>query len=70
MTVYLPVWHSHCTRSRFTITVSCSDKLAVHSCLFLYLQRHVAKLASKLFYCWSSLCSNSMATNLQRFTSC
>jgi len=32
MTVVLPVWNSHCTRVRFTVTVSCSDGLAVHSC--------------------------------------
>jgi len=70
MTVYLPVWHSHCTRSRFRVMVSCSGKLAVHSCTLLYLQRRVAKLASRLFYCRYLLCNNSMATNLQRFTSC
>jgi len=27
--VYLPVWHSHCTRARFTVLMSCSDQLAV-----------------------------------------
>ena len=32
MTVFLPVWNSHCTRVRFTIIVPCSDELAVHSC--------------------------------------
>jgi len=32
MTVYLPVWHSHCTSARFTVMVSCSDEIAVHSC--------------------------------------
>ena len=30
MAVYLPVWHSHCTRARFAVLVSCSDELAVH----------------------------------------
>jgi len=35
MTVYLPEWHSHCTRARFTAVVSCSDDLAVHSCPLL-----------------------------------
>jgi len=45
MTVFLPVWNSHCTRVRFTVTVSCSDGLAVHSCLFLCLQRWVVKVA-------------------------
>jgi len=67
MTVYLPVWHSHCTRSRFTVVVSCSDKLAVHLCPLFCLQRRVAKLANRLFCCWSLLCNNSMATNLWRF---
>jgi len=64
----LPVWNSHCTRVSFTVTVSCSDELAVHSCPLLCLQRWVAKVASGLFYCWSLLRNNKMATNLQKFT--
>jgi len=68
MTLYLPVWHSHCTRASFTVPVRCSDELAVHSCP-LRLQTHVAKLASALFYCCPLLRNNSMATNLQRLTS-
>jgi len=48
--------------------VSCSDELAVHTCPLLCLQKCVAIVARRLFYCWSSLCKNSMATNLQRFT--
>jgi len=32
------------------------------------LQMWVANVASGLFYCWSLLCNNIMATNLQRFT--
>jgi len=68
LTVYLPVSHSHCTSARFIVIVSCSDELAVHSCLLLCLQRRVAKDASGLFYCWSLLRNNNMATNLQRFT--
>jgi len=40
MTVYLSMWHSH---SGFTILVSCSDELAVQSCLLLGLQMKVAK---------------------------
>jgi len=31
MRVYFPMWHSHCTRARFTVLVSCNDELAVHS---------------------------------------
>ena len=53
MTVYLPVWHSHCTRPRFTVTMSCSDEIAVHSCPLLCAQREVVKHASGLFYFWS-----------------
>ena len=68
MTVFLPAWNSHCTRVKFTIIVSCSDELAVHSCSLLCLQRRVAKVASELFYCWSLLRNNNMATNLQRIT--
>ena len=30
MTVWLPIWHSHCTRLRFAIPVTCSDALALH----------------------------------------
>ena len=67
MAVYLPVWNSHCTRVRLTVIVSCSDELAVHTCPFLCLQRRVAKVASGLFCCWSSLRNNNIATNLQRF---
>ena len=65
---FLPVWNSHCTRVRFTVIVSCSDELAVNSCLFLCLQRRFAKVASGLFCCWSLLRNNTVATNLQRFT--
>ena len=47
MKVYQPVWHSHSTRARFTVLVSCSSELAVHSCLLLYVQGQVrvARLA-------------------------
>jgi len=44
MTVYLPVWHSHCTSVRFTVLVSCSDEFAVHSCSLFCLERQVRKL--------------------------
>jgi len=70
MTLYLPIWHSHCTRVRFTVLVPCSDELAVHSYPLLCLQRQVAKLASGFFCCWSSLRNNNMATYLQRVASC
>jgi len=65
---FLPVWNSHCTRVRFTVIVSCSDELAIHSCLFLCLQRRLVKVASGLFCCWSLLRNNTVATNPQRFT--
>jgi len=35
ITVYLPVRHSHCARARFTVLLSCSAELAVHSCPLL-----------------------------------
>jgi len=65
---FLPVWNSHYTRVRFTVMVSCSDELAVHSCLFLCLQSRFAKVASGSFCCWSLLRNNTVATNSQRFT--
>jgi len=65
---FLRVWNSHCTRVRFIVVTSCSDELVVHSCPLLCLQRRDAKVASGLLYCWSLLCNNNMATNLQRFT--
>jgi len=67
MTAFLLVWNSHCTRVRFTAVVSGSDELEVHSCPLVCLQRWVAKAASGLFYSWSLLRNNTMATNLQRF---
>ena len=39
------------------------------SCPLLCLQRRITKVTSGLFYCWSSLRNNNMATYLQRFTS-
>jgi len=60
MIVYFPVWHSHCTRDRFTMLVSRSDALAV--------QRQVAKPASGLFHRWSLLRNNNMATNNETMT--
>jgi len=42
MTVYQPVRHSHCTRAGFTVLVSCSGKLAVHSCSLLCLEGQVS----------------------------
>jgi len=63
--VYLPVWHWHCTRARFTVLVLYE---IVRSRPILCVQSQVAKLASELFYCWSSLRSNNTAINLQTFT--
>jgi len=48
MAVCLPVWHSHCTRNRFTVLVSCSDELTVHSCPLICLKRQVVKLGNGL----------------------
>jgi len=47
----------------FTVTVSCRDELAVHSCPLLCLQRRA--IGSGLFYVRSLLRNNDMATNLQ-----
>jgi len=69
LTVYLAVWHSHCTRTRITILLSYSDELAFHSCSLLCLQRQVTKLASGLLYRWSLLRNNNMPANVQRFAS-
>ena len=71
MTVYFPVWHSHCTRAKFTFLVSCSDELlTVHSCPLICLQRQIAKLGKELFYYWTLLRNNNMSTTiLQRLTS-
>jgi len=65
MTVYLPVLPSHCTRARFTVAMSCSDDLAVHSRPFLCMQRQVVTLTTRLFYCWSLLRNNNTATNFK-----
>jgi len=56
MTVYLPVRHSHCTRARYTVLVSCSSELSFHSCPLLC----VAKRVSVFFWCWSLLRNNNM----------
>jgi len=69
MIVCLPVWHSHCTRARFPVLMSCNAELAVHSCPLLCLQRQVTKRESGLFYCWPLLRNNNMATNPQSLTS-
>jgi len=47
---------------RFTVLMSYSSELAVHSCPLLC----VAELGSKFFWCWSLLSNNNMAANLQR----
>ena len=47
--------------------VHCSDVMppAVHSCPLFCLQREVEKLASGLFYCYSLLRNNNMATKVR-----
>ena len=73
LTVYFPVWHPQCTRTRFTVLLLRSDEFAVHSCPLLCgrcLQRQVAKLLCWLFYWWTLLRNNDMVTNLHVFTSC
>jgi len=63
---FLPVWNSHCTRVRFTVTVSVMGLQFTH--VSLCLQRRVVKVASGLFCCWSLLRNNTVATNPLRFT--
>jgi len=67
ITLYLPIWHSHCTRASFAVLVWCSNALAVHSGPLLRLQTHVAQLASALVSCCPLLRNNNMATNIQGF---
>jgi len=57
MKVYLSVRHAHCRKAMFTVLVSCSGKIAVHSCPLLCQQGQVAKFASGLFYGRSLLCN-------------
>jgi len=66
---YLSLWHPISTTVRFVVLVSYSGGLAFHSCMLIRLQRQVAKLASRFFYCWSFLCKNNKATNLLIFSS-
>ena len=70
MTVYLPVWHWHCTKSRFTVLVSCNDEIAVHSCPLLCEQRVILGNVGTDCSIWFLLRNNNTAIiNLQTFTS-
>ena len=62
MPLYFPVRHSHCTKAKFTVLVSCSGELAVHSFAW-------SNLRANFFWCWCLLRNNIMAANLQRFAS-
>jgi len=59
ITFYLLVWHSHCTRVRFTVRVGCSDELAVHSGPLLRLQtqtlRNLRAYCSTVALCWVTI---------------
>ena len=66
MTVSFLVWHSHCTRAKFTVLVSCRNELlTVHSCPLICLQRQTAKPGTGLFCFWPLMRNNNMATNIQ-----
>ena len=65
MPLYFSVWHSLCTTAKFTVLVSCSGELAVHSCSLLCM----ANLGADFFWCWCLLRNNVTAVNLQRFAS-
>jgi len=69
MTVFFSGMKLTLHKSQVHRLVSCSDDLAVHLYPLLCLQRWVAKVANGLFYCWSLLGNNNMATNLEKFTS-
>jgi len=69
MTIYFPVWHSHCIRARFTVLVSWGDALKVHYVRSFSRRSKLPKFANRFFYCWSLLRNNNMATNPQVFTS-
>jgi len=56
MTLYFPSWHRRCTRTRFTVVVSCNDEIAVRSCPRLCLQKQVAELATGLMNCCGLYC--------------
>jgi len=79
ITLYLPVWHSHCTRARFTAPVWCSDELAVHSCpLRLQTQtlRNLRAHCSTVDLCcvtisWQRIFKGSLqVTIVMRFSAC
>jgi len=55
MTVFLPIWHSHCSRAMFT-DFGNKQLWACRSLNWLLcLQRPIAKLASESFYYWRLL---------------
>jgi len=69
MTVYLPIWHWHCTRTSSLFWCYAIMRLQFAHVRLLWLQRQVAKLSSGLFCCWSLLRNSTMAMNLQTITS-
>jgi len=71
MTLYLPSWHRHCTRTRFTVVVSCNDLIAVRSRPRLCPHRQVAELASGLLNCCGKKSSNvHFKLGSRRFFAC
>jgi len=78
MTVYFPVWHPHRISARFTVMVSCSDELAVHSCPLLCLQRQFAEVASGcstvgllcVTITWSQIFKGALRVNGSRRFAC
>ena len=75
MTVFLPVWNSHCTRVRFTIIVSCSDELAFpHVPSFACrggVRKSRADCSTVGLYCviitWQQICKGSLCILWQAF---
>ena len=65
---FLTVWNSHCTGVRLTV-LGYAVIWVYNSIIPAPLPAEaVANVASGLFYCWSLLRNNNMATNLQKFT--
>jgi len=69
MTLYLRVWHSHCTWSRFTVLVSCNDELAVYAYPLFFACRGRLQNLRADFRTVGLYYITKHGKNLQRFTS-
>jgi len=69
VTVYLPVWHWHCTRANFTVPVSCNGEIAVRSYPLLDCRGRLRNFPAGCYTVGLFLRNNNTAINLQTFTS-